>query len=173
MMVRMIKAVLILPGTAVVIVPGFLQWLSAGTASAGVASQPGQWQFWAGWGALGLGVFMGGWTARLFVSVGKGTPAPWDPPEKLVVKGPYRHVRNPMITSVVFFLLGEALLLQSWPIGGWGLLFFAANSVYFPLFEEKGLEKRFGEDYRTYKANVPRWLPRITPWNMPGESVGE
>ncbi len=167
MMIRMIKTVLILPGTAVVIVPGFLQWLSKGTAYAGAASHSGQWQFWVGWAALGLGVLMGVWTARLFVTIGQGTPAPWDPPQKLVVKGPYRHVRNPMITSVLFFLLGEALLLQSLPIGGWGLFFFAANTVYFPLFEEKDLEKRFGEDYRTYKANVPRWLPRITPWNLP------
>ena len=169
MMVRMIKTVLILPGTAVVIVPGFLRWLSEGPAVAGVPSDPGLWQFGAGWGALGLGVGMGVWTARLFVSIGKGTPAPWDPPEKLVVKGLYRHVRNPMITAVLFFLLGEALLLQSWPIGGWGLFFFAANTVYFPLHEEKGLEKRFGEDYRIYKANVPRWLPRLTPWKLPGE----
>ena len=66
-------------------------------------------------------------------------------------------------------LTGEALLYQSWPLAAWGLLFFAANAVDFPLSEEKGLERRFGGDYRTYKANVPRWFPRIRPWRPADE----
>ncbi len=66
-------------------------------------------------------------------------------------------------------LAGEALLYQSWPLAAWGLLFFAANAAYFPLSEEKGLERRFGGDYRTYKANVPRWFPRIRPWRPADE----
>ena len=166
---RMVKAVLILPGTAVVLVPGLITWAAAGTDFGGPVSPPGDIRLWAGLGIFGLGVWFGFWTASLFVTIGKGTPAPWDPPKKLVVRGPYRHVRNPMITSVLFMLLGEALFLQSWPIGWWGLFFFAANSVYFPLSEEKGLERRFGEDYLAYKANVPRWLPRFTPWRPPVE----
>ena len=171
---RMMKAVLILPGTAVVLVPGLIIWAAAGTGFGGPVSPPGDIRLWAGLGGLGLGIFglgicFGFWTASLFVTIGKGTPAPWDPPKKLVVRGPYRHVRNPMITSVLLMLLGEALTLQSWPIGWWGLFFFAANSVYFPLSEEKGLERRFGDDYRTYKANVPRWVPRITAWRPTDE----
>ncbi len=175
---RMVKAVLILPGTAVVLVPGFIIWAAAGTDFAApvspLVSPGGDIRLWTGPGILGLGIFglgicFGFWTASLFVTIGKGTPAPWDPPKNLVVRGPYRHVRNPMITSVLLMLLGEALFLQSWPIGWWGLFFFAANSVYFPLSEEKGLEKRFGEDYRTYKANVPRWVPRLTAWRPPAE----
>ena len=74
-----------------------------------------------------------------------------------------------MISSVLLMLLGEALVLSSWPVGWWGITFFALNSVYFPLFEEKGLERRFGDDYRTYKANVPRWFPRIRPWQSADE----
>jgi len=171
---RMIKTVLILPGTTVVFVPGLIYWVSAGTGFAGRVSSFGDIRFWTGPGVIGLGVFglglcLGFWTASLFVTIGQGTPAPWDPPQKLVVRGPYRHVRNPMITSVLLMLLGEAVFLQSWPIGWWGLFFFAANSVYFPMFEEKGLERRFGGDYAVYKANVPRWLPRLTPWWPPGE----
>ncbi len=169
MMWRMVKAVLILPGSAVVVIPGVIYWAATGTDFAGLVSPPGQFQFWAGLGIFGLGICFGFWTASLFVTIGKGTPAPWDPPERLVVRGPYRHVRNPMITSVLFMLLGEALVLQSWPIGWWGLFFFAANSIYFPLSEEKGLERRFGGDYLAYKANVPRWLPRPTPWRPPEE----
>ena len=176
---RMMKAVLILPGTAVVLVPGLIIWAAAVTDFGGPVSPPGDIRLWAGLGGLGLGglglgifglgICFGFWTASLFVTIGKGTPAPWDPPKKLVVRGPCRHVRNPMITSGLLMLLGEALTLQSWPIGWWGLFFFAANSVYFPLSEEKGLERRFGDDYRTYKANVPRWVPRLTAWRPPGE----
>ena len=164
---RMIKAVLILPGTVVVLVPGIIHWAAAGTAFAGALPPPGWIQVWAGLAALAAGLFLGTWTASLFVSIGQGTPAPWDPPQNLVVRGPYRHVRNPMISSVLLMLLGEALVLSSWPVGWWGITFFALNSVYFPLFEEKGLERRFGDDYRPYKANVPRWVPRLTPWDSP------
>ena len=115
--------------------------------------------------SLGLALMIG--TVAIFASFGKGTPAPWDSPVTLVVRGPYRHVRNPMITGVLLVLLAEALFVRSWPLAGWTACFFLANSVYLPLIEEKGLEKRFGADYRSYKAQVPRWLPRVTPWSGP------
>ncbi len=99
------------------------------------------------------------------MQVGNGTPAPWDPPKKLVIRGPYRHVRNPMITGALLILLAEALLFQSWPLSVWMAVFFIGNTVYFRFIEEKGLEKRFGDDYRKYKARVPRWVPRLQPWN--------
>ncbi len=101
--------------------------------------------------------------------MGEGTPAPWDPPRRLVVRGVYRRVRNPMISGVIFTLCGEALIFQSLPLAIWAALFVLANMVYIPNFEEPGLEKRVGEDYRVYKANVPRWIPRLTPW-QPGET---
>jgi len=100
----------------------------------------------------------------LFTKYGEGTPAPWDPPRKLVIIGPYRYVRNPMITGVLLVLLAEALLFGSWLIAGWMLLFLLGNVIYFPFVEEKGLEKRFGDEYLKYKARVPRWIPRLTPW---------
>ncbi len=61
----------------------------------------------------------------------------------------------------------EALLLQSWLLAAWMAFFFAVNAVCFQLIEEKGLERRFGDDYRRYKANVRRWIPRLTPWLPP------
>jgi protein-S-isoprenylcysteine O-methyltransferase Ste14 len=61
-----------------------------------------------------------------------------------------------MISGVLFILLGEAALLGSLPLLAWFLIFFAANAIYFPLSEEKGLERRFGDEYLTYKRNVPR-----------------
>jgi protein-S-isoprenylcysteine O-methyltransferase Ste14 len=79
--------------------------------------------------AFGLGLAVA--TVRLFVRHGEGTPAPWDPPRKLVVRGPYRHVRNPMIAGVLLVLMGEALLLRCWPLGGW-------MALYFPLRELTG-----------------------------------
>ena len=59
------------------------------------------------------------WTVRLFARIGRGTLAPWDPTERLVVEGPYAHVRNPMITGVLAVLLGEALIFGSTAIAIW------------------------------------------------------
>jgi protein-S-isoprenylcysteine O-methyltransferase Ste14 len=116
----------------------------------------------------GGGAALGVWTAGLFARHGAGTAAPWDPPRRFVVRGPYRQVRNPMIIGVFAVLLGESMLLQSWSILGWMVLFAAVNLFYIPLVEEQGLIRRFGEDYLEYRRNVPRWLPRIRPWLPPG-----
>lgn len=103
-------------------------------------------------------------SVKLFFSRGNGTPAPWNPPKELVIKGPYKHVRNPMICGAIFILIGESLVFGSFPLLVWTILFFLMNAVYFPLFEEKALEKKFGKEYTDYKNNVPRWLPRLKPW---------
>ncbi len=104
------------------------------------------------------------WTMRLFNNVGKGTAAPWAPPKNLVVEGPYRYVRNPMITSVLSILFAESIILHSYPILYWMFIFFVMNIIYFPLFEERQLIERFGDEYIEYKRNVPRWIPRLTAW---------
>lgn len=122
---------------------------------------------------LGMNLFLVGLillvnTARLFSRVGQGTLAPWDPPRRLVILGPYRYVRNPMISGVMFMLLGEAALLWSGAVLGWFVFGVLLNTVYFKLSEEPGLLKRFGQAYRTYRANVPMWVPRIRPWDPPG-----
>ncbi len=165
---RMLATVLILPGTALVFVPALILWFTTDAETDFTIAGLGDAHLWIGLiaGILGLGLAL--WTVRLFVTQGEGTPAPWDPPQKLVVAGPYRHVRNPMITSVLLMLFGESLIFQSSAIAAWLILFFVINGIYFPLSEEKGLEQRFGDDYRRYKENVPRWLPRPTPWTDPG-----
>jgi protein-S-isoprenylcysteine O-methyltransferase Ste14 len=110
-------------------------------------------------------------TIRMFVTVGKGTLAPWNPPQRLVVQGVYRHVRNPMISGVFSVLLGESLLAASLPLLCCFVVFVVINAVYIPLIEERGLAKRFGADYLTYKQNVPRWIPSLRGW--PTEPPGQ
>ncbi len=160
----LIRAIIILPGTALVFVPAAILFVAKNTNYSHQLAGPGQLAFWLALMAASLGLGLAFWTVKLFIKFGQGTPAPWDPPKKLVVRGPYRHVRNPMITSVLLMLFAEAALLLSWPIAAWMLVFFITNAVYFPLFEEKGLEKRFGDDYREYCTHVPRWIPQLRPW---------
>ena len=108
---------------------------------------------------IGAALFVS--TVYLFATAGRGTLAPWDPPARLVVRGPYRFVRNPMITGVLLIIVAEALFFRSMPIAVWAAVFFVINAIYLPLFEEPGLERRFGDDYRQYKRDVPRLLPRL------------
>lgn len=112
-----------------------------------------------------IGLFFLIWTSLLFAKIGKGTLAPWDPTKKLVVCGPYSHVRNPMLSGVIAAIFGESLIFSSWGLFIWGAVFLIINTIYFRYSEESGLEKRFGEEYLEYKRNVPRWIPRITKWS--------
>jgi protein-S-isoprenylcysteine O-methyltransferase Ste14 len=161
----------VLPGTALVFVPAIILTLAEKSGVSYQFATPDQSLFWLALLPAGVGLGLAVWTVRLFVKFGNGTPAPWDPPKKLVIRGPYRHVRNPMITGALLILLAETLLFQSWPLSIWMVVFFIGNTIYFRFIEEKGLEKRFGDDYRKYKARVPRWIPRLQPWNPENDST--
>jgi protein-S-isoprenylcysteine O-methyltransferase Ste14 len=100
-------------------------------------------------------------TITLFARVGEGTLAPWDPPRRLVVEGPYEHWRHPMISGVALILIGETLVLWTPPLAIWLAAFVAVNAVYLPLVEEPRLVRRFGSDYEDYKRRVPRFLPSV------------
>jgi protein-S-isoprenylcysteine O-methyltransferase Ste14 len=143
----------LLPGTVAVVVPALILSVE------GANIQPVTAAIGACTIAAGLGLVA--WTVALFVRVGRGTLAPWDPTSRLVVQGPYRHVRNPMITGVGTILAGEALFFRSWGIAIQLAIFAALNAIYFPLVEEPGLRRRFGVEYEEYCARVPRWLPRV------------
>jgi protein-S-isoprenylcysteine O-methyltransferase Ste14 len=104
-------------------------------------------------------------TISSFIRVGKGTLAPWSPTKKLVIRGLYRYVRNPMILGVFTVLLGEALSSWSKNILIWAVCFFLINTLYFIALEEPGLEQRFGDEYLEYKKHVSRWIPRFTPYS--------
>jgi protein-S-isoprenylcysteine O-methyltransferase Ste14 len=115
---------------------------------------------------MGLALFAA--SLRHFAIHGLGTLAPWDPPRRLVVRGPYRYVRNPMISGVIFMLCGLALGLRSAPHATWAAGFMAATFLQIPLLEEPQLEARFGSAYRRYRSAVPRFVPRMRPWTDPG-----
>jgi protein-S-isoprenylcysteine O-methyltransferase Ste14 len=100
-------------------------------------------------------------TITLFAREGEGTLAPWDPPRKLVVEGPYRRWRHPMISGVALILAGETVVLWVPPMLIWLVAFVAVNAVYLPLVEEPRLVRRFGADYEDYRRRVPRFLPRL------------
>ena len=153
---RHLLAIALLPGVVAGLVPALIVW------GQGLAAWP-----LAVLGAvlIGLGLALMGRTVALFATVGRGTLAPWDPTERLVVRGPYRRVRNPMISGLLCVLLGETLLFGSAALLAWFAVVFALNAIYFPLVEEPGLRRRFGADYEAYRAAVPRWLPRLRPWH--------
>lgn len=160
-MYQWIKAIVLLPGNALIVIPAILLYFTNYSYA-----YPHTVQIIIGMIFLLLGLFLAIWTMYLFEVVGKGTAAPWHPPQKLVVKGPYRHVRNPMLTSVLIMILAETLLLHSYVLLIYFFAFLVINTIYFYFFEEKSLEKRFGEDYVMYKQNVSRWIPKIKPYNQ-------
>ena len=168
---RQTLSVILLPGTVAVAVP---IWL-ARRNNITLRSPDGPLEVVsvvAGGVALAVGLMLFIGSLRRFASEGQGTLAPWDPPRHLVVHGLYRFVRNPMISGVIFVLAGEALILRSAPHAWWALIFLVSNAVYIPLLEEPMLEGRFGDEYRDYRAHVPRFVPRLTPW-APDESDQE
>lgn len=150
---------IVIPTCIVLATPDSLGW----RLSAAIAWLP----LTVGCALVGLGLVLMGRTIRLFAVVGKGTLAPWDPPRRFVVRGPYRHVRNPMISGVLFVVLGEAIALGSLPLVAWFVVFLAINATYIPLYEEPRLLRRFGDDYAEYRRHVRRWLPRVVAWGGP------
>jgi len=105
---------------------------------------------------IGFGFFV--WTQFLFDRKGKGTLAPWDAPKKLVISGPYKYSRNPMILAVLIIVGSQALVFQSLSVFIWCLLFFIITTIYFIYQEEPALEQKFGEEYTRYKRTVRRWF---------------
>lgn len=162
---RQARAAALLPGIVTIVVPAAILAIGDGpNAGWGLEGAMALVPVAAGAALTAAGFVMWVWTVRLFARLGKGTLAPWDPTRRLVVEGPYRHVRNPMISAVMAALLGEAAVFGSLPLLLWFAVFFTLNCVGFLVYEEPGLERRFGHEYLEYKRNVPRWIPRRTPW---------
>ena len=161
---RHLLAIAILPVTVAVVVPIWIARRYGLALVLGASAAEGALQL------IGLAVFAVGLllflaSLRRFAAEGEGTLAPWDPPRVLVLHGPYRFVRNPMISGVIFLLFGEALGLLSLPHVVWAAAFLVLNLIVIPLVEEPQLERRFGESYREYRRHVRRFLPRLRPWD--------
>jgi protein-S-isoprenylcysteine O-methyltransferase Ste14 len=170
-LLRHLVAVAVLPFTVAVLVPLWLARRERTVLELGASLSLILLQA-AGLVLLGVGLLLFASSLRRFVADGDGTLAPWDPPRRLVVRGPYRYVRNPMISGVLLVLLGEAAVLHSRPHLVWALIFLVINAIYIPLMEEPFLAIRFGDAYREYCQHVPRLLPRWRPWE-PGSTISE
>jgi protein-S-isoprenylcysteine O-methyltransferase Ste14 len=108
-----------------------------------------------------LGAFVAVWCIATFVTKGRGTPAPFDPPMEFVAVGPYRYLRNPMYLGGLCVIAGAGLVLTSPAIIVLALLFVLIAHLFVLVYEEPALERRFGSNYLNYKSSVPRWLPRL------------
>jgi protein-S-isoprenylcysteine O-methyltransferase Ste14 len=136
---------------------------------------PAQALSWAGVtrpARLGLPQVLGGlitvgggalavWCILSFVVIGRGTPAPFDPPRRLVVRGPYRYVRNPMYLGAGLALAGAALFYQSSAILAYAGVFLVLLHLFVVGYEEPTLRRTFGQDYEAYCRQVRRWWPGL------------
>jgi protein-S-isoprenylcysteine O-methyltransferase Ste14 len=144
---------LIAPGT----VAGLIPWAITGWDSTGP---------WLGLELLGLVLIATGVGVLLhafarFALEGIGTPAPVAPTERLVVRGLYRYVRNPMYLAVAATIIGQALLLGRPILLAYALVFMAVVAAFVKLYEEPTLSRRFGSEYDEYRRAVPGWHPRL------------
>lgn len=167
-MLKHIQAILTLPVMVTVVIPSILIFMTEPIKVGWSLPWPlNQLALFGGILFVSAGLRLMFKTISLFATVGQGTLAPWFATRKLVVQGSYQYVRNPMISGVFCILLGEALIFGSVALLTWFVIAVTINLIYIPLLEEPGLERRFGADYRLYKQNVPRWIPRLTPWQAP------
>jgi protein-S-isoprenylcysteine O-methyltransferase Ste14 len=151
---------IVAPGT----VAGFVPWWIS------------RWRLQApllGWSSLriaGVALIVAGLPLLLdsfarFALQGLGTPAPGFPTRHLVVTGLYRYVRNPMYVAVASVIFGQGLLLGNVAVLEYGIWVWIAFFVFVLAYEEPTLRASFGEEYKRYCANVPRWIPRLRPWS--------
>lgn len=108
---------------------------------------------------VGVAVYV--WCVGAFAGAGRGTPAPWDAPRRLVAVGPYRLVRNPIYIAAFLVIGGEAWLFLSMQLLVYLVVAALAIHLFVLLYEEPTLGRRFGERYEEYRRKVPRWIPRL------------
>ncbi len=142
----------IVPGTVAVYVP----WLIARDQPLASAT----------WLAVSSALLVAGgaiylWCVWDFATFGRGTPAPIDAPKELVVRGLYRHTRNPMYVGVLTVILGWAALFQALSLLIYALCVGVCFHLFVVLYEEPHLQKTFGRSYDQYRSQVGRWLPKI------------
>jgi len=147
------------PGTIAGLIPWWITGWRMRTALMGL--EPARWLGWA-LCALALALLLE--CFGRFAWLGGGTPAPVAPPQRLVVSGPYRRVRNPMYVAVTGLILGQALIFQSPALLVYGAAVALTFHAFVLAYEEPTLKRQFPDDYPAFFAAVPRWIPRLRPW---------
>ena len=142
-----------MPGLVMLYLPAFVLSSSGGARDLGALSLAGLIPI-----IVGLATLF--WCFAGFIAEGQGTPAPYDPPRRLVSGRLYRWVRNPMYVAVTTVVLGEALLFGSVALLGYAVAIWVVFHLFVTLYEEPGLHARFGAAYDAYRTAVPRWIPR-------------
>lgn len=155
MFLRALLAFLVLPGVVAFIAPPVLVFIDPWRTGV----------FLPGALILLLGMVLLFWCVRDFYVSGKGTLAPWDPPTKLVVVGLYRYMRNPMYVGVITLVVGWSVLLTSPVLMCYALILAVGFHIRVLTHEEPWLESQFGSEWRQYRSEVGRWVPRLTPWS--------
>jgi protein-S-isoprenylcysteine O-methyltransferase Ste14 len=154
-LVRAVTYAALFIGFVLVYLPGrFLSWSGVVAPAAIGAPQV------AGMFVVAIGTAIALWCVFMFVFIGKGTPAPFDPPRKLVIRGPYRFVRNPMYIGAGMTLAGAALYYESLSILIYAGVFFLITHLFVVLYEEPTLRRTFGDEYEAYCDRVKRWRPK-------------
>jgi protein-S-isoprenylcysteine O-methyltransferase Ste14 len=156
--IRSLVWAVLLPG----VFAGYIPWRYFGLRSVTLDSQ--RPLHWVGLLAIVVGVVFLALCILEFARSGRGTLSPLDPPRALVIRGPYRYVRNPMYLSVTLIVLGEVLLIQSRSLLAYWVIWFAVVNLFVRGYEEPWLRRQFGAAYDRYTASVGRWLPRLRPW---------
>jgi len=106
-----------------------------------------------------IGAALALWCIFTFATIGKGTPAPFDPPRRLVIRGLYRFMRNPMHIGAALALAGAALFYKSAPLLAYGGVFLLACHLFVITYDEPRLRRSFGADYEAYCQRISRWWP--------------
>ena len=144
---------ILVPGTMTILIP---RWLLAAEHVERISALR-----YLGLVPLAIGVAIYLWCAWDFATFGRGTPVVFDPPKKLVARGLYRFVRNPMYIGILSILFGEAALFTSPRLAGYAMVMALIFHTFVVLYEEPTLKKQFGESYRSYQAQTPRWFPEV------------
>jgi protein-S-isoprenylcysteine O-methyltransferase Ste14 len=152
---RTLVFAVLVPGTVLGLVPAWIVRSGlGGRIELGAAR-------WAGLLPLISGAALMLWCWSDFVTRGRGTPAPIDPPRRLVVAGPYRVVRNPMYVAGVLILVGAALLWETPSLLAYAAVFWLTVHLFVVGYEEPTLARRFGDEYEDYRRRVRRWRPEL------------
>ena len=164
---RHLMSILLFPVTVTLVVPALIV-IPADVRAPHLGAVPTVGLITVGCLLIAAGLALMIWTNVLFDRVGEGTLGlgkVMGEPVHLVVRGPYRHVRNPMITGVLCILLGEAAITVSGSLLLWFAIFLTFQATAIRFWEEPHLTDRYGSEYVDYRRNVPRWIPRISAWD--------